>query len=181
MTGEGTFSRQLPTGPLPAPPVPIDYCGRNRRFSIYGGFIVNSCESDFMSHSEEQLDLPASAIDLGDRECRQMKSVRQEHERETAFRIEVSDTPKDLGMVLAAFPEIEANRLIAPHSAGLVDLPGLDDIEAQVALAADHEESLRGMKPMQSLEVHVAAAMPDGGICRIAALVCSDSDLRNAA
>ena len=28
------MSRQLPTRPLPATPVPIDYCGRNRRFVL---------------------------------------------------------------------------------------------------------------------------------------------------
>src|SRR5579859_2190482 len=107
--------------------------------------------------AEEQLDLPAPAIDGGDRECGQMESVRQEDEGEAAFRIEVSDTPKGLGIVLAALPEIEADRLVASDSAGLVDLPGLDDIEAQVALAADNEEGLRGVEPMQPLEIHVAA------------------------
>ena len=107
--------------------------------------------------AEEQLDLPATAVDLGDRERRQMKGVRQEHERETAFRIEVADTPKGLGVVLATLPEVEADRLVAPHSGCLVYLPGLDDIEAQVAFAADHKEGLRGMKPMQPLEIHVAS------------------------
>ena len=107
--------------------------------------------------AEKQLDLPATAVDFGDREGGQMKGVRQEYEREASFRIEVADTPKGLGVVLATLPEVEADRLVAPHSGCLVYLPGLDDIKAQVALAADHEESLRGMKPMQPLEIHVAA------------------------
>ena len=107
--------------------------------------------------AEEQLDLPATAVDLGDRKRGQMKGIRQEHEREPAFRIEVADTPKGLWVVLATLPEIEPNRLVAPHTGCLVDLPGLDDIEAQVALAADDEESLRGMKPIQPLEIHVAS------------------------
>jgi len=117
--------------------------------------------------AEEQLDLPATAVDRGDRESWQMKGVRQEHEREPTLRIEVADTPEGLGVVLATLPEVETNRLVASHAGCLVHLPGLDDIEAQVALAADHEERLRGMKPMQPLEVHVASAMPDGGICRM--------------
>ena len=33
--GRGVLSRQLPTQPLPAAPVPLDYCGRNRRFDLW--------------------------------------------------------------------------------------------------------------------------------------------------
>src|ERR1035438_8869391 len=86
-----------------------------------------------------------------------MEGVGQENEREAAFRIEVSDTAKGLGIVLAAFLEVETDRLIAPHAAGFVDWPGLHDIEAQVALAADHEKGLRNMNPMQSEEIEEAA------------------------
>lgn len=31
--GQGVLSRQLPTRPLPVSPVPLGYCGRNRRFT----------------------------------------------------------------------------------------------------------------------------------------------------
>ena len=34
---EGRLSRQLPTRPLPVAPVPIGYCGRNRRFVLRQG------------------------------------------------------------------------------------------------------------------------------------------------
>src|ERR1035437_9490683 len=107
--------------------------------------------------TKEQFDLPAPAIDRSDGECRQMEGVGQENEREAAFRIEVSDATKGFGIVLAAFPQFEADRLIAPHAAGFVDWSGLHDIEAQVAFAADHEEGLRGMKPMQPEEIEEAA------------------------
>ena len=51
-TDRGPLSRQLSTQPLPATPMPIGYCGRNRRFSSTNPPVLNNHSNDFKSHPD---------------------------------------------------------------------------------------------------------------------------------
>jgi len=53
------LSRQLSTQPLPATPMPIGYCGRNRRFSSTNPPVLNNHSNDFKSHPNPH---PATVI-----------------------------------------------------------------------------------------------------------------------
>ena len=46
------LSQQLPTRPLPVAPMPIGYCGRNRRFVLCFYVISNNHCNPIISHSD---------------------------------------------------------------------------------------------------------------------------------
>ena len=68
---------------------------------------------------EEQLDLPAALVELGDREGRQCEVVGQEDEAPVQFGIVEPDAPQPLGVILAGIEAVQADGLIAVQPVAL--------------------------------------------------------------
>ena len=148
---------------------------------VVGGADERANAQVLFDPTKEQLDLPARPVDLGDLERGQREMVGQEDERVFATRIDVSNPAQQVGIALARIEAAQPDRLIAAKSRRSVHGTTGAHIGMQVRLCSNHEECAGLREASQPREVQITPAMPDGGICRIAALVCSDSDLRNAA
>ena len=71
--------------------------------------------------AEEQLDGPASAIDLGDEQRREVELVGDKDERIAGLRVHEADPTKFLGIVALTDQRVQLDGLVATQSGGLVD------------------------------------------------------------
>ena len=102
---------------------------------------------------EEQFDLPATAIEFGDRECRRSEIVGQEDQRLVGPRILEADATQWRVEILARIETGEHDRLIADQAGRAIDRMRVATLDAEIGFAAGNEEALCQVKARQSLEV----------------------------
>lgn len=103
---------------------------------------------------EEQLDLPAATIQLGDGSRWQVGIVGQEHQR-FAFGILDADAAQGRWITLCRVKDCQRADLIVNDAAGPIRFAGVTALEAQIRLGTDNEEAANLMQAMQLLEVEV--------------------------
>ena len=106
---------------------------------------------------EEGLDLPTLAVDLGDRECRQVEAIGQEDEVLVCFRIAKGNTAQAIRVGELRFGCGEQDALIAAQAGSFVDIarggPGI----AQIVLGADDEADLALMQRLEPRKIEITA------------------------
>ena len=105
---------------------------------------------------EEELDLPACFVDLGYHDGVDFEIVGEEHQQLSGFGIQEANAPEIVRILLAGFGPVEANRLVAAQTAGLVHRSGLLDIVAHVPLGPGNEEGRGHTDSRKSCEVDVS-------------------------
>ena len=107
---------------------------------------------------EEQFDLPAALVQLGDHECRQQEVVREEHETFVDVGGIVADPPQRVRIQRRGLGAGQNDGAVAAQPRGLVHgAIGSANI-VQVAFAADDEEGQALREAVEPREVGVAAA-----------------------
>ena len=105
---------------------------------------------------EEQLDLPAAPIELGDGQSRDGEVVGQENQHLAGFRIAIADAAERVGIIELGFQTGGHDGLVKAQAGGFVHGPGVTAGVAEVFLGAGDEESAGLMKPMESGEIEIA-------------------------
>ena len=107
--------------------------------------------------AEEECDLPAQAVSLGDSPSRDVEMVGQENQVAASFGIEVAHFAQRPGKILARGRQRRFAHLIAAHSAGIVKRPRALTGKTQVVLGARDEKASRSGDVSEACKVHVAA------------------------
>src|SRR4030095_12020293 len=106
---------------------------------------------------EEQLDVPAAAIQVRDCVCRQYEVVGQKNQPLLPFWGEESDDAPTLGVSLHRVEPLQQDRLIALNAGLFVDLVGDQAPEAEV-LSCSYNEKSAGQSPaMEPRKIQVSA------------------------
>lgn len=106
---------------------------------------------------EEQLDLPAAAIEFGDAEGGQREVVAEEDEILFRLCVKVAHAAQLPGIDKAGVFAIQQNRLIANQAGGFVDGMGVEPSKQPVGAGADDEECAGEIEGEQPGEVDIAA------------------------
>src|SRR6266850_2673075 len=106
---------------------------------------------------EKQFHTPAQPVQLGDRECRQCKVVREEYEPLAGFGVVELDAAQ---RCLEAFARVKAGEdygLVADEPGGSVNGVRVATLCSEVRLGACNEEAAGVVEPGQSLEVDIGS------------------------
>lgn len=106
---------------------------------------------------EEEFDLPASAIELGDGQRWDGEVVGQEDQRLAGFGIAITDASQRDGIIVLGLQASHHNGLIKPQAGGFIHGPGVTAGAAEVLLGPGDEERPALMNSMPPGEVQVAA------------------------
>src|ERR1039458_1510325 len=106
---------------------------------------------------EEEFDLPASPIELGNGQSRHGEVVGQEDQHLAGFGIAIADAAERVGIILLRRQAGQDPRLVATQAGGFVHGPGVAAGAAEVLPGTGDEESAALMEPMESGEVEIAA------------------------
>ncbi len=105
---------------------------------------------------EEELHLPATTVQVGDGERRQVEIIGEKDEQLVMFGIiEFYASHVDRVILIGLFPG-QDDRLVAPQASRLVDRMRIDSPILEVGLGARDEEGLRLMQDIESGEVDIA-------------------------
>ncbi len=105
---------------------------------------------------EEQFDLPAAAIKLGDGDCRQGKVVGEKDQRLGGLGILEADASQWRFEALVRVEAGENDGLIADQSGAAVDRMRVTPLDLEIRLAAGYEEAAGLVKAIQALEAEKA-------------------------
>lgn len=105
---------------------------------------------------EEEFDLPATAIELGDGQRRHGEVIGQEDQRPARFRIAIADAAQRDGIIVLGVQPGEHDGLVETQAGGFVHGAGVTACGAEVLLGAGDEESAALMDAMPAGEVEVA-------------------------
>lgn len=106
---------------------------------------------------EEELDLPASLVELRHDCCFEIEVVGEEDQRLSRLRIHIADTPQVRSVQSLGFRAVEPDGLVRSQSGRLVHGSGLLDVEAHVRLRPYHEVGAGRVDAEEASEVEVAA------------------------
>ena len=106
---------------------------------------------------EEEFDLPASPIELGNGQSWHGEVVRQEDQRPAGFGIAIADATQRDGIIVLGVKAGERHGLIETQAGGFVHGAGVTACAAEVLFGAGDEESAALMEPMPAGEVEVSA------------------------
>ena len=106
---------------------------------------------------EEQFDLPASAIELGDGQRRDGEVVGQEDQHVAGFGIAITDATQRVGIIVLGLKAGHHDGLVEAQSGGFVYGPGVTAGAAEVLLGPGDEESATLVEAIPAGEVQVAA------------------------
>jgi len=123
---------------------------------VLGGSIERLDAQVLLDPFEEEFDLPAGFVELGDGQRGQIELVGQENQALVDLGVEVTDAPELVRVILGGQGAGQQDRLVALEPGGLVDRTGVEAAGLQVALGPDYEEGLRLMQVMQTFEVQVS-------------------------
>ena len=100
--------------------------------------------------AEEQLDLPAGAVELRDEQGRQVKIVGEKDQAQVLLGVEIVDAPQGCGIATRTLASGQANGLIGTQPLGVIDpTPGASTV-AHILLGTGDEESQRLRDPIQT-------------------------------
>ena len=83
---------------------------------VLGGPVEGLDPQVLLDPFEEQLDLPAALVNLGDREGRQGEVVGQKNQPPVLFGVVESDAPQLLGVILLGVEVVKDDDLVALHA-----------------------------------------------------------------
>ena len=106
---------------------------------------------------EEQLDLPASLVDLRHDDGFDLEVVGEEDQGLSRLRIRVADSSDIAGIMILGLRPVEADGLVGAQSRSLVHRSRLPDVEAHFRLRSGHEERPGRVDSSEALEVEVPA------------------------
>jgi len=106
---------------------------------------------------EEEFDLPAAPIELGDGQCRHGKVVGQEDQPLARFWITIADAAHGDGIIVLGVQAGEHHGLVEAQAGGFVHGPGVTAGAAEVLFGTGDEESPALMNPLPAGEVEIAA------------------------
>ena len=110
---------------------------------VLGGAVEALDAQVLLDPFEEQLDLPAAFVELGDGQRRQGEVVGQEGEGLAALGVAVSDAAEPVRVVGGGVLAGGADGLVAAQAGGLVDCAGRDPAELELGPCPDDEEGRR--------------------------------------
>ena len=106
---------------------------------------------------EEQLDLPATVIQLRDSQRGCGEVVGQKDQSLARFEIAIADASQRRGIIVLSQPARRDDRLVKAQAGGFVHGTGVAADEAEVFLGARNEEGGTLMQAVQSGEVEIPA------------------------
>ena len=106
---------------------------------------------------EEQFDLPAAMIQLGNGQGRHGEVVGQENQRSAGLGITIADASQRIGIMALDVKAGGQHGLVKPQAGGFVHRTGVAAGAAKVFLGAGDEESSTLMETMKSGEVEITA------------------------
>src|SRR5262249_832946 len=106
---------------------------------------------------EEQLDVPAAAIQVRDCLCWQYEVVGQKNQPLLPFWVEESDAAQTLGVSLHRVEPLQQDRLIALNAGRFVDLVGDQAPEAEVLSCSCNKKSAGQSPAMEPRKIQVSA------------------------
>jgi hypothetical protein len=106
---------------------------------------------------EEQLDLPAQTVELGDGEGGQCEVVGEKDQSLAGLGILEPDTSQRRGEALVRVEPGERDGLVADEASASVDRMRVSALGLEISLGADDEEAAGLMKATEPIEVDVSA------------------------
>ena len=106
---------------------------------------------------EEQLDLPATLVQMSDGRCWQHEVVGQEDQVFSGFGVVELDSPDLVRVFLCGIEAGEETGLIADQTTGTIDLIGIHPSESSVALCPGDEESLRAVDVVEPCVIEITS------------------------
>ena len=113
---------------------------------ILGGAIETLDTQMLFDPFEEQLDLPATTIKIGNGQCGQIEIVGQKNQMPVVHGIVELDAAQVLRVILASFGCGQHNGLIAAQAGTLVHGARANAAKEQIGFATDDKERLRLMQ-----------------------------------
>ena len=123
---------------------------------IFGGAIEALDAQVLLDPFEEQLHLPAAAIEVADGHGRQGEMVGEKHQRFVGSRILETDAAKMFREMLSGIKPVERNGLVADKTGSAIDRCRVEATGVEIGLGAGDEEGASLMQGMQTLEVEIA-------------------------
>ena len=105
---------------------------------------------------EEQFDLPATLVQLGDGQCRQAEVVGQIDKEAACLGVEEANTPQSVGVALSAVVTRQPDDLIGTQAGLLVDRQRMHTSEAHAALGTDDEKCALLFEYVQPGKIQIA-------------------------
>lgn len=106
---------------------------------------------------EEQLDLPTTAVKLGDGQCRQCEVVGEKDQSLCGLGIFEPYPPEWLIETLARIEDGEYDGLVADQALGSVHFVGVAALDFEIGLGPSDKEAARFAQSTQAFEVDVSA------------------------
>src|ERR1035437_5795382 len=106
---------------------------------------------------EEQFDLPAAMIQMGNSQSREGEVVGQEDQRLTGLGIAIADASQRAGIITLGIEAGRQHGLVETEAGGFVHGPGVMAGSAEFLPGAGDEESAGLVESMESGEVEIAA------------------------
>ena len=124
---------------------------------ILGGTVEGFDTQVLFNPFEEQLDLPAIAVEFGDGVCGQGKVVGEEIERLVCLWVAVFDASQWLWVVGGGADTGQDNGLVTEQAGGFIDRSRVTAAVAGIGLGPDNEEGGGDSQGEQALEIEVGA------------------------
>ena len=124
---------------------------------VWAGAIKGFDAEMLLDPFEEQFDLPAAAIQLGDGPSRDGEVVGEEDQRLAGMGITIANTPQRVRIIVLGLGVGQHHSLVKAQAGGFVHRAGVAAGATEVLLGAGDEESAALMEPMPLGEVKIAA------------------------
>src|SRR5271165_6426132 len=106
---------------------------------------------------EEQFDLPATAVEIGDYGCRKREVVGEKDQSFSALRIPVADTAELSGIAFGRIEPDQCDGLVALHPGSFVDRMRDQPAETEILASSGDEEGAMQGPAIEPLEIEIAA------------------------
>ena len=104
---------------------------------------------------EEQFHLPATLVQFGNGECRQLCIVGQKHQFLVAFQIFITDASQRVRVFVATVGATQLDGLIADHAGGTIHLARIDSLILGIGFGSQYEETANLVHHVQAREVEI--------------------------
>ena len=123
---------------------------------VWAGAVKGFDAQRLLEPFEEEFDLPAATIELGNGQSWHGEVVRQEDEGFAGFGVAIADVAQRIGIIALGVKAGGHHGLVEAQTGGFVHRTGIAAGAAEVFLGAGDEESRALMEPMESGEVEIA-------------------------
>src|SRR6516162_6642156 len=124
---------------------------------IFAGTVESFDPQMLFDPFEEQLDLPARAVDLRYRQRRQAEVVGQKYQRLTRLGIAIADAANHLGIGALNIETVQNHRLVETQTGAFVHEARIPSSAAEILPRASDKESPVLVDPVQSSKIQVSS------------------------